>query len=325
MKERTSLVSIVSPAFNEEQVVSESYRRLTKVMQSANIEYELIFVNDGSVDHTGKILAEICEMDSHVRLLDLSRNFGQMASITAGIQYSRGDAVIIIDIDLQDPPEVILQMIDKWREGYDVVYGKRIKRKDETLFKKAVSKLFFMVLKGMTDVDVPLGSGEFQLLDRRVCDCLLKLPERNRYIRGLISWVGFNQTGVEFVREGRYAGKTKYPLKKLTNLAINGFTCMTYKPMRISAYVGLVSFFLCFAGILIYMVSSLVHQRGISLVELLLLVNLLFTSVIFIMLGVKGEYLGKVYEEIKGRPLYVVKEISGFEANDEPIKKHAMK
>ena len=315
-----SLISIVVPVFNEEQVVIETYRRLTEVFDSIDVMFEIVFVNDGSTDNSVQILSGICKKDSRIKMVNLSRNFGQMASISAGIEYSRGDAVVIIDADLQDPPEVISKMIEKWQEGYDVVYGKRIKRNDETLFKKAASKLFFRVLKRLTDIEVPIDSGDFRLIDRKVCDCLLKLPERNRFMRGLISWVGFKQYGLEYVREGRFAGKTKYSVAKLTNLAVSGFTSMTYKPMRISLYTGLLSLALCFIAMVFYIVSSLIKHTDISFSGMLLMCNLLIGSFILIAMGLNGEYLGKVYDESKGRPLYIVRDTLGIETENNIAK-----
>jgi glycosyltransferase involved in cell wall biosynthesis len=207
--------SIVVPVYNEEEVVGESYKRLKTVMDQVKEPYEIIFVNDGSRDRTGEILKQICEGDPSIKLIMFSRNFGHQTAITAGMDYSGGRAVVVIDADLQDPPELIPKMIDEWKKGFDVVYGKRIKRKGEGLFKRMSASLFYRFLRRMTNVDIPVDVGDFRLIDRKVCDELRKLKEMNRFVRGLVSWTGFKQTACEYVREERFAGVTKYPLAKM--------------------------------------------------------------------------------------------------------------
>lgn len=232
--------SVVVPVYNEELVVSESYRRLKCVMDSLGRPYEIIFVDDGSNDDTWNILSSICSCDKSVKLIAFSRNFGHQAAITAGMDYSSGRTVVVIDADLQDPPELIPEMLKKWRDGFDVVYGVRSRREGETFFKKASSALFYRLLKNMTDVDMPLDAGDFRLVDRKVCDALKKIPERNRYVRGLVSWLGFRQTGVEFVREKRFAGKTKYPMKKMLKLAFDGIASFSYQPLKLANWCGVI-------------------------------------------------------------------------------------
>jgi polyisoprenyl-phosphate glycosyltransferase len=226
MKKTT--ISIVVPVYNEEAVVLESYRRLKAVMAAQKDSYELIFVNDGSRDATCDILRNICALDPQARLIDFSRNFGHQTAITAGMNFACGQAVVVIDADLQDPPEVIPAMIAKWREGFDVVYGRRAVRKGETLFKRFTSAAFYRVLQKLTDVDIPVDTGDFRLIDRKVCDALKSVKERNRYIRGIISWLGFKQTAVEFVREERFAGETKYPLRKMIRFAFDAIASFSY-------------------------------------------------------------------------------------------------
>lgn len=208
-------ISVIIPVFNETEVIDVTYKRMKSVMDGIEMEYELIFVNDGSRDDTEHKIAGYAKKDRTVKLLSFSRNFGHQCAISAGMDYASGDAVVVIDADLQDPPELIPKMIKKWQEGYEVVYGKRLKRKGETLFKKATAKLFYRTLKHLTSVDIPVDTGDFRLIDRKVCDVFRRLQEKNRFIRGLVSWIGFRQTYVEYVREERLAGETKYPLKKM--------------------------------------------------------------------------------------------------------------
>ncbi|MBQ7006372.1 MAG: glycosyltransferase family 2 protein, partial [Oscillospiraceae bacterium] len=237
--------SVVVPVYNEEAVLLACYARLTNVMQSLMQDYELIFVDDGSRDESGEILAKLCAQDHHVRLVTFSRNFGHQAAISAGMDLSSGQAVIIIDADLQDPPEVIPEMIKQWKAGYDVVYGQREKRKGEGLFKKTTAKLFYRFLSSQTDVEIPLDTGDFRLIDRKVCDVLSSLTEKNRYVRGLVSFAGFRQIGVSYVREERYAGETKYPLRKMLSFAADATTSFSKKPLKLAGYVG---FFLSLAS-----------------------------------------------------------------------------
>lgn len=248
--------SIIVPMYNEEAVIEHTYERLKVVMDSAGQPYELIFVNDGSKDRTVELMKRIGDLDPNVRLIDFSRNFGHQIAISAGMDYAQGDAIIVIDADLQDPPEVILDMIDKWKEGFEVVYGRRLKRKGETLFKKLTAMAFYRVLRSMTNVDIPLDTGDFRLIDRKVCDVLRGLKEKNRFVRGLISWIGFRQTSVEYVREERFAGETKYPLRKMIRFALDGITSFSYKPLKIATYLG---FFLSL-GSFIYLLI-VIYQR----------------------------------------------------------------
>ncbi|MBR2499484.1 MAG: glycosyltransferase family 2 protein [Clostridia bacterium] len=304
--------SIVIPAYNEELVINESYKRLKAVMDTTNESYELIFVNDGSRDKTGAMLSEICDNDKNVKMIDFSRNFGHQTAITAGMDNSSGQAVVVIDADLQDPPEVILDMIAKWKEGYDVVYGKRGKRKGETFFKLFTAKVFYRFLKSMTTVDIPVDTGDFRLIDRKVCDALSSLSEKNRYVRGLVSWVGFRQTDVTYVREERFAGETKYPLKKMIKFALDGITAFSYKPLKLSTYLG----FLLSLGSFLYLIAviciKLFTDMAVSGWASTLSVTLFFNGIILIMLGIMGEYVGRIYDESKNRPLYIIREKKGF-------------
>ena len=252
-----ALYSVIVHVFNEEEVILETYNRLKGVMDALKESYEIIFVNDGSRDKTSFIIGQLCKMDQNTKLIDFSRNFGHQTAITAGMDYSEGDAVVVIDADLQDPPEVIPGMISKWKEGYDVVYGKRIERKGDSIFKKITAKLFYRFLKKMTDVDIPVDTGDFRLIDRKVCETLKTVRERNRYVRGTISWLGFRQTGIEFVRDKRFAGKTKYLLKKMLKFAFDAITSFSYKPLKLASYVGLLLSAISFVYLLIVVLQKL--------------------------------------------------------------------
>jgi dolichol-phosphate mannosyltransferase len=299
--------TVIIPVYNEEAVIHETYHRLTKVMESINGPYELLFVNDGSQDRTGEIIAAFAEVDEHIRLLDFSRNFGHQIAITAGMDYARGDAIVIIDADLQDPPELIPQMIAKWHEGYEVVYAKRSERKGETRFKKWTAALFYRLMGALSEISIPLDTGDFRLIDRKVCDALGSIRERNRFVRGLVSWVGFRQTAIEYVREERYAGETKYPLKKMLRFSIDGITSFSYKPLKMATYLGIA----VSSASLIYLLVSLAQiifktnptAGWSSLIASIMLLN----GVILIFFGILGEYIGRISDETKNRPLYILR------------------
>jgi len=302
--------------YNEEAVIEETCKRLMKVMDGTGVSYELLFVNDGSRDRSADIIRNIAAGDKKVRLVDFSRNFGHQAAVSAGLDYAAGQAVVIIDADLQDPPEVIPQMLEKWREGYDVVYGKRIKRKGETVFKKVTAYLFYRFLKLMTNENIPTDTGDFRLIDRKVCDAMKRLNEKNRFLRGLVNWVGFRQTAVEYVRDERWAGETKYPLKKMLKFAADGIISFTYKPLKLATYLG----FLLSAGGFLYLLYVLYQRIFLNSTAWgwasIIGINLVFNGITLIILGIIGEYVGRIYEEVKGRPLYIVREEVGFEENE---------
>lgn len=310
--------SVVVPVYNEEEVVNECYNRLKKVLDSTNEKYEIIFVNDGSRDKTKEIVKDICNVDKNVKFIDFSRNFGHQSAITAGMNYSVGQAVVVIDADLQDPPEVILDMLKKWREGYQVVYGKRLKREGESIFKKVTAKVFYRLLSRLTEFDIPVDAGDFRLIDRKVCDALNKLDEKNRYVRGIISWLGFNTTYVEFVREKRYAGKTKYPLKKMIKFATDAVVSFSYKPLRVTSYLGVLLSGVSFVYLIVMLFLKLFNvmdtvQGWTSLVA----ISLFFNGIVLLVLGIMGEYVGRIYDEVKARPLYVVNEFVNFNGKEE--------
>ncbi|MBN1409297.1 MAG: glycosyltransferase family 2 protein [Spirochaetales bacterium] len=309
--------SIVVPVFNEEEVVEESYKRLKKVMDGVNESYEIIFVNDGCRDKTPDIISDICKNDANIKLVNFSRNFGHQIAISAGMDYTNGQAIVIIDADLQDPPEVIPQMIQKWKEGYDVVYGKRIKRKGEGLFKKLTAAMFYRFLKMLTNVVIPVDVGDFRLIDRKVCETIGKIKEQNRFMRGLISWVGFKQYALEYVREERFAGKTKYPLKKMIQFATDAIISFSYKPLKLASLLGfLVS--LAGFGYLIYVIYIYFTTNTVSGWASGIVISLFFHGITLIMLGIIGEYIGRIYDESKNRPLYIVRNTVGFKEEKQP-------
>ncbi|WP_339995866.1 glycosyltransferase family 2 protein [Priestia aryabhattai] len=309
--------SIVVPVYNEEEVIHETYRRLTEVMRSTKEAYELLFVNDGSRDRTAEIIKEYSEQDPAVVLLDFARNFGHQIAITAGMDYARGEAVVVIDADLQDPPELILEMIEKWKQGFDVVYAKRTKRKGETYFKKQTAAMFYRFLRAMTDIDIPLDTGDFRLLDRKVCNQMNSIQEKNRFVRGLVSWVGFKQIAVEYERDERLAGESKYPLKKMLKLSMDGITSFSYKPLKLASYAGVTLSGIGFIYLLVVLYLKLFTESTITGWSSLIVIQLFFSGIILIILGMIGEYIGRIYDETKNRPLYIVREKYQFETRKE--------
>lgn len=313
--------SVVIPVLNEEAVIQETYQRLKQVMNRTDASYELLFVNDGSRDNSAAIIQGISETDERVKLINFSRNFGHQIAITAGMDYASGDAVVVIDADLQDPPELILEMIAKWKEGYDVVYAKRTQRKGETFFKKQTAHLFYRILQASTDIAIPVDTGDFRLMDRKVCDELSRLTEKNRFVRGLVSWIGFRQTAVEYVRDERAAGETKYPLKKMLKLSMDGITSFSIKPLKLATYLGgLLSISgLAYLVVIIYLKlfteSVVAGWNGIAIIQLF------FSGFILIILGLVGEYIGRIYDESKGRPLYIVRDCHGMKKKERRIKR----
>lgn len=304
--------SLVVPLYNEEAVIEETNRRLTAVMNSLNENYEIIYINDGSRDRTGLLARELCAADPRIKLITFSRNFGHQTAITAGMDHAGGDAVIIIDADLQDPPEIIPQMIEHWEEGYEVVYGRRTARSGENWFKRFTAKRYYRFLRRMTDVEIPVDVGDFRLIDARVRDALMTMPEHNRYVRGLISWLGFRQTFVDYVRAPRFAGETKYPLKKMLRLAADGIASFSYKPLKMGIGLGVVLSAFSFLFLMFVFISRLfnliVMEPGYASI---MCVILFFFGVVLIMLGIIGEYIARIFEEVKGRPIYVISDRTG--------------
>jgi len=303
--------SVIVPVYNEEQVIAECLKRLTSVMDSTKKNYELIFINDGSRDKTKMLLEKIRRKNNYLKIIDFSRNFGHQIAISAGIDFAEGDAVLIIDADLQDPPEVMLDMIEKWKQGYDVVYGKRTKRKGETIFKLMTAKIFYRFLSGMTQIAIPKDVGDFRLLDRKVCDAMRQIRERNRFMRGLISWAGFSQSDVPYIREKRYAGKTKYPFIKMIRFALNAIVSFSYKPLRLASLLGVLVSLSGF-GYLFYVLYQFFSGETVPGWASLISLSLIFNGVILLILGIIGEYIGRIYDESKARPLYLINELIGF-------------
>ena len=296
-------ISVVVPVYNEEESIRECNNRLVDVLDNIQSDYEIIYVNDGSKDTSLTILKELAENNKRVKILSFSRNFGHQAAVSAGIEHSKGDCVVLIDGDLQDPPELINDMISKWNEGFDVVYGRRSKRNGETWFKKISAKIFYRTINKLSDIDIPKDTGDFRLMDRKVVDAFLRMPEKNRFIRGMVSWVGFNQVALEYERDKRYAGVTKYPLKKMINFAKDGIIGFSKKPLKFIAKIGL---FFTFLSILTIMLMCFL--TGFKEYEWLLIINsvMFFTGIQIFSLGIVGEYIGRIYDEAKDRPLYII-------------------
>ena len=304
MSKDNPLLSVVVPVYNEQEVIGETVKRLVGVLDGMSVDYEVVFVNDGSRDGTLSVLRPLCEADARLKLVNFSRNFGHQIAITAGMDMTRGDAVVVIDADLQDPPEVIPGMFEVWKQGYEVVYGKRVSREGETFFKKFTARVFYRFMARMTEVDMPVDTGDFRLIDRRVVDALRRIPERNRYVRGIVSWLGFRQYAYEYERHERFAGQTKYPLKKMLKLASDGLVSFSVKPLRWILGTGIVLSALSVLYLLYVLIASLCGAAMLSagLYALLGFITLLL-GVVMISLGVLGEYVGRIYDEAKARPL----------------------
>jgi glycosyltransferase involved in cell wall biosynthesis len=309
---RRPTYSIVVPIWNEEPVIPELYRRVAEVMDSTDEPWELLCVNDGSTDNSLSVLLSLQEDDERVRVLDFSRNFGHQIAITAGSDFADGDAVIVMDADLQDPPETVLRLIEKWRDGYEVVYAVRTEREGETKFKLWTASAFYRILQRITDVNIPLDTGDFRLMDRRVVLAMRRLREKHRFMRGLSSWVGFKQIGVEYERSQRFAGQTKYPLRKMVRLAVSAITSFSYLPLHLATFVGFLLAGLSLLGIILTIVMRL-SGSSFFLGQATTLVSVLFLGgVQLIFLGIIGEYLSRIYDEAKDRPLYIVSRAYGF-------------
>ena len=308
-------ISIVAPVYNEEEVLPELYRRVRAVMEETGETWELVLVNDGSRDRSAQIIAELHEADSRVTGVSFSRNFGFQIAVTAGLDHAQGEAVIMTDADLQDPPEVYPRMIAKWREGYDVVYGIRTSREGETWFKRATAKLFYRLIYRITSVDIPLDTGDFRLIDRRVIDAIRHMPEQNRFLRGMIPWVGYRQTGIEYERVARFAGDSKFSkVSQMLPFAVDAVTSFSYFPLRIATYLGFIIAVISGLAILSVVLLRLFGTGTPLLGQATTLVAVLFLgSVQLISLGIIGEYLGRIYDEVKGRPLYLVDKKWEFE------------
>lgn len=305
-------LSIIVPIYNEEAVIPELYRRITGVMDDIGESWEMVCINDGSRDRSVQMLLELNQADPRVKLVDFSRNFGHQLAITAGLDYAEGQAVVIIDADLQDPPEVIGEMLARWREGYEVVYAVRAERKGESFFKLWTANAFYRLLRAITDVDIPLDAGDFRLMDRNVVLTMRSLRENHRFMRGLSSWVGYRQIGVEYQRAERYAGETKYPLRKMLRLTTDAITSFSYVPLRMATWFGFSLAAISLVGILITIGLRLSGNNAFYGQASTLVAVLFLGGIQLIFLGILGEYLGRIYDEVKGRPLYIVARTHGF-------------
>jgi glycosyltransferase involved in cell wall biosynthesis len=312
------LYSIVIPVYNEAEVLSALYNRLTRVMEGLVEPYEIIFVNDGSRDDSTALLQDFQDRDARVKFLSFSRNFGHQIAITAGLDYSSGQAAVVMDADLQDPPEVIPRLIEQWRKGYDIVFAVRAKRQGEGFFKRATAALFYRLFRRMAATEIPLDAGDFRLMSRRAVEALQSIRERNRFIRGLAGWIGFRQTAVTYVRDVRQAGETKYPLKKMLRFALNGLLSFSVVPLQLASYLGFLISSIGFFYI-VYAIGLKLFTDRVVLGWTSVMVAVLFLGgVQLISLGIIGEYIGRIYDEVKQRPLYVVDEAKGFEPLQPP-------
>ncbi|MGB5593180.1 MAG: glycosyltransferase family 2 protein [Crocosphaera sp.] len=309
----TPKYSLIIPIYNEEETIPELYQRVSNIMTRLDGVVELILVNDGSRDNSLTLIRELHQKDPRVCYLSLARNFGHQTAVTAGLNFARGQVVVILDADLQDPPELIPDMIDKWRQGYEVVYAQRLKRKQEGWFKRFTAYIFYRLLRRLADVDIPADTGDFCLMDRQVVDVLNAMPENNRYIRGLRAWIGFRQTAVKFERDPRFAGEVKYTFRKSFSLALNSLISFSRVPLRLSTYLGLLSALVALVMAFLVLYWRL-HEPNSPITGLATIMIAIFFlgSVQLVCLGILGEYIGRIYEEVKGRPLYTLGEVGGF-------------
>jgi polyisoprenyl-phosphate glycosyltransferase len=315
--QRRVLLSVVVPCMNEEEGLRQAHHELVKVLQEAPVDFEVVYVDDGSSDHTADVLRELQTSDPRVRAVRLSRNFGHQVAITAGVEHASGDAVVIIDADLQDPPQVILEFLAKWQDGYDVVYGVRTERDGESAFKLLSAKMFYRFFTRMSDTRMPLDTGDFRLMDRRVVDALISMPERDRFVRGMVSWLGFSQIAVPYRRSSRIAGSTKFSLFKMIRFALDGIFSFSILPLRMATWVGFAASGFSVLGIIVVLLERFFQVPGLVKGWSSAVIGELFIGgVQLVCLGIIGEYVGRIYGESKRRPLYIVRERMGFEVSN---------
>jgi polyisoprenyl-phosphate glycosyltransferase len=313
MIDSTPKYSFVIPIYNEEETLAELYRRISAVMARMDGPVELILINDGSRDRSLELLRELHEKDSRICYLSFARNFGHQIAVTAGLNFSTGQIVVVMDGDLQDPPELIIDMVEQWRQGYQVVYAQRTQRRKEGWFKRLPAYMYYRILRHLADVDIPIDTGDFCLMDRCVVDVLNAMPERNRYIRGLRAWIGFKQTAVKFERDPRFAGEVKYTFSKSLTLAMNGLVSFSKVPLRLSIYLGL------FAALVSVLMAFLIlywrifyPSSALTGLTIVMMAVFFLGAVQLVSIGILGQYVGRIYEEVKGRPLYTLAEVVGF-------------
>jgi len=308
--------SIIAPIFNEIENLPVLYQRLTEIMDQTNEPWELLMIDDGSTDGSTDFIRDLAKNDKRIRPIIFARNFGHQIAVTAGLDYSRGQAVTIIDSDLQDPPEVILELIKKWKEGFEVVYAVRSEREGETWFKTFTASLFYRLIFRITDVKIPMDTGDFRLMDRKVVNVMNSMREHHRFLRGMSAWVGFKQIGVEYKRAARFSGSTKYPFKKMLKLALTAITGFSYVPLQLATYLGFISAAISIITIPVVVILRIAGSQSFFGQATTLIAVLFFGGVQLISLGILGEYIGRIYDEVKGRPLYIVTEA--------PIKQNNM-
>lgn len=309
------IYSIIAPIYNELENLPVLYQRICEVMDQTNEKWELLLIDDGSTDGSTGIIRDLAMKDNKIRPVIFARNFGHQIAVTAGLDYSRGKAVTIIDSDLQDPPEVILELIEKWKQGYEVVYAVRSEREGETWFKTFTASLFYRIIYRITDVKIPMDTGDFRLMDRKVVDVMNKMREHHRFLRGMSAWVGFKQVGVEYKRAARMAGSTKYPFKKMLKLALTAITGFSYVPLQLATYLGFISAGIAIITIPIVAILRFAGSQSFFGQASTLIAVLFFGGVQLISLGILGEYIGRIYDEVKGRPLYIVSEAPSDKQN----------
>ena len=307
-------ISIVIPIYFEEKVLEVIYSSLKDILSKISYNYEIIFVDDGSGDKSLKILKGIAIEDKTIKIISFSRNFGHQIAITAGIDEASGDAIIVMDADMQDPPAVILKMLALWEVGYDVVYAKRKQRHGESFFKKTSASIFYRFLNKLTDIHIPLDTGDFRLIDRKIKNDLLRIREKNRFVRGIISWLGYRQTFVEFERQERISGESKYPLRKMIKFALDGITSFSIFPLKIATNIGffsiIISLLLIFYALFSYIFFPKITLPGWTSI---LIAVVFFAGIQMLVIGIIGEYIGRIFEESKNRPLYIINEKINFE------------
>ncbi|MDD4840148.1 MAG: glycosyltransferase family 2 protein [Clostridia bacterium] len=308
--------SVIVPVFNEEETIEKFVEEVIPVMKKTDDTFEIIFINDGSRDHTAEILNDLAKAEKRIKVINFSRNFGQQSALFCGFENASGDAIIDIDVDLQDPPEVILEMIEKWKEGFDIVHGKRKIRKGESILKKATSTIYMKFLKSITGMEIPQHTGDFKLFDRKVIDTIKTMPEHNRFLRGLTTWVGFKQTEVEFERAERCAGETKYTLKKLISLASNGVIANSNYPLTLSLKTGL-TFGVLSVATFIALIVLVCLKIEVPLVAWLFPTIVFFASGLSVFNGLSNLYIARIYDEVKNRPIYIVGSKINFDEHDE--------